>query len=88
MENYFIVAGKDSYETLYWLRNTDPVMWCSEKSDAKVYLNMTDADLDIKLNEDTFRLIFESSNMKYINIYEIDKSGNIVQTYTSLKKGL
>lgn len=87
--NWFITAGVDKNDNVFWIKNTDPVVWCNEKTDAKRYINISDADFDIRLNEDTFRLIFNSSNMNSIEVYEVNEKWEILDAHVLLdRKGI
>ena len=88
-ENYFIAAGIDSKNNVYWIQNTDPVMWSDDKSKAKRYENISNAEFDIYMNQDTIRLIFDSSSMSTVEIYEIEaETEYIIQKIVVLRKGV
>ena len=87
MENkFYIAAGIDKDDNLYWLKNTDPVMWCDDKSECKRWLSLGEAKSDIDSCKSTFDIIFSSSNMKNISVYETDNNGNIYCKVILLKK--
>jgi hypothetical protein len=83
---FFIIVGIDSNHKEYWVRNTDPIVWSDDKTDSKKYVSVVDADIDIKSNKDTFKLILNSSSMEKIDVYKMDKDWNRLKVYAGLNK--
>lgn len=84
---FYIIAGIDEENKLYWLRNSNPMLWSDEISDCKKYLTPTDAKSDIHVDESTFRLIFGHSAMKKILLYEMNEDFNIIRSFLVIEKG-
>ena len=87
-ENYFISGGVDDQEKIYYIQNTDPIVWCDEISEAKKYDVSSKAEFDVYMDQDTIRNTFNSSSMNRIEIFEIEGESNyIIQRIVILRKG-
>ena len=83
---FFIAAGVDKDNKHYWIKNLDPIIWCNDKSDCKKWLTYNEVRSEILRDEESFRSIFNTSNMMMVLVYEVNEDYNIFSIADILNK--
>lgn len=74
MDNLFILYAQKDNE-IYYISNTNPIVWSSNIIESKIYYSKYSAELDILRNYDNYRSIsrlFDSNKLDSLYVAVID----------------
>ena len=80
--NNFILYGIDPENDIFYISNTNPIIWSTNIDDSKLYYARYPAEYNILRDYDNYRAVsreIESGRLSGFYVAEIDDENNIIE---------